>query len=118
MNRKQRREYVKKMKKDMVDSGILRNERQRQIEHIQKKFKKEQIPEGTKVKLRYKQISERFNDKTNPIWMEWIKQHKDDIFTVEYEEKHKEKKAFCVFKEDTSPVKWLWFCEDLEIVKG
>lgn len=118
MNRKERRDYIKRMKRDMFDSGMLRAERAKQVQYAQNKMDKKHLEEGTKVKLKYGDISKRFNSETNPEWMNWVNDHKDDIFTVQYEEKHKEKKAFCVFKEDTSIVKWLWFSEDLEVVKG
>ena len=38
----------------------------------------------------------------------FIINNRDKIFTVEYDDKHRDKPYLVCFKEDTSPIKWLW----------
>jgi hypothetical protein len=76
------------------------------------------IPEGTKVKLNYKQISSRPDYSTNlSRWHDFVELHKDDVFTVEYDSKRKKDPYLVCFKEDDSPIKWLWLVTDLIRVK-
>lgn len=76
------------------------------------------IPEGSKVKINYKEIKSRPNyDRLKPEYRDFVEKNKDRIFTVEYDDKHREKPYLVCFKEDNSPLKWLWeISSDLIIV--
>jgi hypothetical protein len=70
--------------------------------------------EGEKVKLNYERITSYptwTND--NPKYKNFVENNLDTIFTVEFEEKQKKDKICCVLKEDTSPVKWIFYECDL-----
>ena len=70
------------------------------------------IPEGTKVKLNYENITNE-PDYTKKVkaYREFVENNKDKIFTVQYDEKYKNKPILVSFKEDTNDIKWLWYCE-------
>lgn len=75
------------------------------------------IPNGTQVKLNLSAIQkdpsyQRKSDK----WKEWIEEHKEEIFTVEYDPKFGEQPKVVTLKEDTSDPKWLWFIGDLDVL--
>lgn len=80
------------------------------------------IPEGTKVKLNYKSISSHpdWNPKTNDYnhkrYVDWIINHVNDIFTVEYDEKHKVNPQLLCLKEDNTIPKWLIWEGDLTVI--
>lgn len=76
------------------------------------------IPEGTKVKIDVEKLQkEKTYNKRNVKWKEFIENNKDTIFTVEYDENKKDNPKMVCLKEDTSPVKWLFFVGDLIVVK-
>ena len=70
------------------------------------------IPEGTKVKLNYENITNE-PDYTKKVkaYREFVENNKNKIFTVQYDEKYKNKPILVSFKEDTNDIKWLWYCE-------
>lgn len=72
------------------------------------------IPEGTKVKINYNNISSQpdYSNK-NPKYIDFVEKHKDDIFTVEYDPKRKQDSYLVCLKEDNNPIKWLWLVTDL-----
>mgnify|MGYP003312847996 CR=1 FL=1 len=77
------------------------------------------IAEGSKVKLNYDSI---INDPNYPnkvqAYKDFIENNKDTVFTVEYDEKYKNKPLLVMLKEDTNEVKWLWHTKyDLIVVE-
>ena len=75
---------------------------------------KNSIPNGTQVKLNLSAIQKDPNyQRKSDKWKEWIEQHKEEIFTVEYDPKFGEQPKVVTLKEDTSDPKWLWFIGDL-----
>lgn len=77
------------------------------------------IAEGTKVKLNYDSI---VNDPNYPnkvqAYRDFVENNKDTVFTVEYDEKYKNKPLLVMLKEDTNEVKWLWHSKyDLIVVE-
>ena len=76
------------------------------------------IPEGTKVKIDVEKLQkEKTYNKRNVKWKEFIENNKDTVFTVEYDENKKDNPKMVCLKEDTSPVKWLFFIGDLIVIK-
>ena len=76
------------------------------------------LAEGTKVRLNYDSIVNEpvYKNKLNR-YKKFVNENKDKIFTVEYDEKYKDKPILVLLKEDESKVKWLWHCEsDLIVV--
>lgn len=116
MNRKEKRDSLKFLKKKMTESGISKKEKNQFLSDMLTKYNKDKYQEGAKVRLNYQKISERFNIDSNPKFVQWVENHKDEIFTVEYEKKYQKNKTLCVFKEDDSEVRWLWFYQDLILV--
>ncbi len=76
----------------------------------------ETITEGSKVKLKYDFIMENKQDKSE-LWLDFVEKHKDDILTVEYDERHKDRPTVFCLKEDTNPVKWLFDISELEVIE-
>ena len=77
------------------------------------------IPEGTKVKLNYDSIvnDPNYLKKVQP-YKDFVEDNKDTVFTVEYDEKYKNKPLLVVLKEDNNEVKWLWHSKyDLIVVE-
>ena len=76
------------------------------------------MPEGTKVKINCDAIASRPDYyKMRKEYRDFIKQNKDVVFTVEYDDKHRENPYLICFKEDKSPIKWLWeITSDLIVV--
>lgn len=80
------------------------------------------IPEGTKVKLNYKSISSHpdwnpsTNDYNHKRYVGWIINHVNDIFTIEYDEKHKVNPTLLCLKEDDTVPKWLIWEGDLTVI--
>lgn len=78
---------------------------------------KECLLEGDKIKLNVAKI------KSHPSWEGYQKEYKDfvensddAIFTVEYDEKRKDKPNMVCLKEDTSRQKWLFWDGDLFVL--
>lgn len=112
MNRKDRRNKVKQLKKLLMIQGYDKVDRRSLIERYEGKcinpFK-----EGTKVKLNYDNWKEtHMSENVNPKIVEWLEIHKDETFTVEYEEPYCNR-GFVCFVEDTTQPKWLWSVEDI-----
>ena len=115
MNRKQKRTLAKKLGmsySDLIESLNF------QIVDMQV----DQIPEGTKVKLNYDRIMEH-KDELSEKYIKWVTEHKNDIFTVEFDPLKKEKQtadynSFVQFVEDETKPKWLFWAGDLIPVEG
>ena len=77
------------------------------------------IAEGAKVKLNYDSIIADPNyPKKVQGYKDFVENNKDTIFTVEYDEKYKNKPLLVMLKEDTSEVKWLWHTKyDLIVIE-
>ena len=76
------------------------------------------IPEGTKVKLNYQNITNHpdYARKVN-AYKDFIETNKNKVFTVEYDKIGKHSPILVCLKEDKSKVKWLFHSEyDLIII--
>lgn len=118
MNREQKRNLTNKLKakgfkKSYIDAFIkLKELKALPI-----------IPEGTQVKLNYNKIISGVDYNTNvdfnkEKYHNFVETNKDKIFTVEYDEKYKNKPNLVCLKEDETVPKWLWFIGDLEVING
>lgn len=109
MNREQRRHPSKISLDDRIKSAV---------ESLQKKEKNSIIiPEGIKVKLNIDRIKKDVNyPRLTDKYKIWVDNHADEVFTVEYDEKHQENPTLVCFKEDTSKPKWLFWTGDLTIL--
>jgi hypothetical protein len=76
------------------------------------------LPEGLKVKINYEEITSRPTyNRMRQEYRDFVEKNKNEIFTVEYDDKHKEKPYLVCFKEDDTPLKWLWeISSDLIVV--
>lgn len=75
------------------------------------------ILNGTQVKLNLSAIQKDPNyQRKSDKWKAWIEQHKEEIFTVEYDPKFGDQPKVVTLKEDTSDPKWLWFIGDLDVL--
>lgn len=112
MNRQQRRAEVKNLQK----RGVKRSAAQSIVE---KYYNNIELEEGATVKLNYELMCR------HPDWKiqrddfkEWVTTHKDEHFTVEWDEKRKannskDKKIMVCLKEDTTEPKWLFHTDTL-----
>jgi hypothetical protein len=77
------------------------------------------IAEGTKVKLNYDSIvNEPTYERKVQGYKDFVENNKDKVFTVEYDEKYKNRPLLVMLKEDTNEVKWLWHSKfDLIVVE-
>ena len=74
----------------------------------------EELPEGTKVKLKAEQILQQGN--LNEKYREWVEANKDKVFTCEKDSTLPNDSKRVVLKEDESNPKWLFHVTDLELV--
>lgn len=118
MNRKQRREMEKEFRKRGVSKQVAKD-----LVAIRDG---REMEEGTKVKLNYKRITTHpdWKKKLRKEYKDWIEAHKNDTFTVEWDEMRKannsvDKKIRVCLAEDTTVPKWLFLTSDLiPITKG
>ena len=113
MNRKDRRAQTKVLQKT---AKISRADAKKLVEM---KYSHYPLEEGTKVKLNWELI------KRHPDWKiqrkdykEWVEAHKDEVFTVEWDENRKknntsDKKFLVCLKEDETEPKWLFYSSTL-----
>ena len=113
MNRKDRRAQIKVLQKT---AKISRADAKKLVEM---KYSHYPLEEGTKVKLNWELI------KRHPDWKiqrkdykEWVEAHKDEVFTVEWDENRKknntsDKKFLVCLKEDETEPKWLFYSSTL-----
>lgn len=113
MNRKDRRAQTKILQKT---AKISRADAKKLVEM---KYSHYPLEEGTKVKLNWELI------KRHPDWKiqrkdykEWVEAHKDEVFTVEWDENRKrndtsDKKFLVCLKEDETNPKWLFYSSTL-----
>lgn len=81
------------------------------IQHVYETF-----TEGSKVKLNYDRIMESTEGKSE-LYLKFVEEHKDEVMTIEYDERHKESPTIFCLKEDTNQVKWLFDISDLILVE-
>ena len=107
MNRAEKRKLAKKLK--MKYAELLES-----LEFKIEDVTVEELPEGTKVKLKAEQILQQGN--LNEKYREWVEANKDKVFTCEKDSTLPNDSKRVVFKEDESNPKWLFHVTDLELV--
>ena len=108
MNREEKRKLAKKLKMSYAD---LMASLDFQIVGMSI----DQIPTGTKVKINYDRIM-KHKDELSDKYIEWITEHKDEIFTCEKDETLSDTDTRVQLAEDTNDVKWLFHTSDLILV--
>lgn len=107
MNRAEKRKVAKKLK--MKYAELLES-----LEFKIEDVTVEELPEGTKVKLKAEQILQQRN--LNEKYREWVEANKDKVFTCEKDPTLPNDSKRVVFKEDENNPKWLFHVTDLELV--
>ena len=107
MNRAKKRKLAKKLK--MKYAELLES-----LEFKIEDVTVEELPEGTKVKLKAEQILQQRN--LNEKYREWVEANKDKVFTCEKDSTLPNDSKRVVLKEDESNPKWLFHVTDLELV--
>lgn len=114
------------------DNVYIKSKRVQQLEKVQAYYKKVAsiksavqdtlddvytIPEGAKVMLNYESITNELDYKNKvESYREFVENNKDKVFTVQYDEKYRNKPVLVSLAEDTNKIKWLWHCESDLIV--
>lgn len=113
-NRAQKRKLKKRLGKSGISVDIAIDLMERRLADMNA----EPLHEGDRVMLNYDKITQAPNyDKRQDAYKAFVEEHKEDEFTVEFDEKHTSGKLVC-FKEDTSDTKWLWYVADLKKVSS
>lgn len=74
------------------------------------------LQEGDKVKFNAEWLhKDKFWSLMNPARREFISNHLNDVFTVEYDKNHTDQPSVVCLKEDPSETKWLF--ADIELIK-
>ena len=107
MNRAEKRKLAKKLK--MKYAELLES-----LEFKIEDVTVEELPEGTKVKLKAEQILQQGD--LNEKYREWVETNKDKVFTCEKDPTLPNDSKRVVLKEDESNPKWLFHVTDLELV--
>lgn len=111
MNRKERREYEKQLRK----KGVT----QADIDLFFKMLATDRKPfhNGDKVRINAKKIMEHPDyQKMRKDYSDWLMEHKDQVFTIS-NAKAGFLKTYAELEEDTTEPKWLWCSEDLDLVE-
>jgi hypothetical protein len=108
MNRKDKRALAKKLK-------ISYNQLLEMINFEIADVTVEQLPEGTRVKLKVDKILER-KEELSDRYINWVELHRNDVFTCERDPEFPDDSKRVVFKEDENEVKWSFHVSDLELV--
>lgn len=108
MNRKDKRALAKKLK-------ISYNQLLEMVNFEIADITVEELPEGTKVRLKTDKILER-KEELSERYIDWVEKHKNDIFTCERDPDFPDDSKRVVFKEDENEVKWSFHVTDLELV--
>lgn len=89
------------------------------INKMVKKYRhyRDSLPEGTKVKINVEAIQKdcKYNRMTDE-YKTFVEEHKDNIFTVQYDEKFGEHPKIVMLKEDETDPKYYWWINELEIL--
>ena len=107
MNRAKKRKLAKKLK--MKYAELLES-----LEFKIEDVTVEELPEGTKVKLKAEQILQQGD--LNEKYREWVEANKDKVFTCEKDSTLPNDSKRVVLKEDENNPKWLFHVTDLELV--
>ena len=107
MNRAEKRKLAKKLK--MKYTELLES-----LEFKIEDVTVEELPEGTKVKLKAEQILQQGN--LNEKYREWVEKKRDKIFTCEKDSTLPNDSKRVILKEDENNPKWLFHVTDLELV--
>lgn len=107
MNRAEKRKLAKKLK--MKYAELLES-----LEFKIEDVTVEELPEGTKVKLKAEQILQQKD--LNEKYREWVEANKDKVFTCEKDPTLPNDSKRVVLKEDESNPKWLFHVTDLDLV--
>ena len=107
MNRAEKRKLAKKLK--MKYAELLES-----LEFKIEDVTVEELPEGTKVKLKAEQILQQKD--LNEKYREWVEVNKDKVFTCEKDPTLPNDSKRVVLKEDESNPKWLFHVTDLDLV--
>lgn len=108
MNRKDKRNLAKKL-------GISYSDLINSLDFQIVDMSIDRIPSGTKVKINYDRIM-KHKDELSEKYIEWISQHKDEIFTCEKDETLSDTDMRVQLAEDDNEVKWLFHVSDLILV--
>ena len=108
--------YSRSMKRKYMHKTGMSKERFNALFETDPEIILDTITEGSKVKLKYDYIMESSSDKSE-LWLKFVEEHKDEVLTVEYDEKHKDHPTVFCLKEDTNPVKWLFDISELEVIE-
>ena len=112
MNREQRRAEVKRLQKHGMKRSMARA-------LVEKNYSNVELEEGAVVKLNYDLMSRHPDWKVQrDDFKEWVTAHKDEYFTVEWDERRKaensnDKKIMVCLKEDDTNPKWLFHTDTL-----
>ena len=121
MNREYKRrlkKQISKAKKNTVNEAKRRFQELAELNNNQNESLS--LPEGTKVKLNVKSITSKKDYETgyDNDFKRFINEHKNDIFTVEYDKLQTHTyNLFVCLKEDPSIIKWLFYVGDLLVLK-
>ena len=76
----------------------------------------ETLTEGSKVKLNYERIMSN-KESMSAGYLDFVEQHKDQIMTIKYDQKHTDSPTVFCLEEDDGEVKWLFDISDLILVE-
>ena len=111
MNREQKRNLKRAIKRGKIN---IDKTQKAFSDILQEKASAFGINKGDKVKLDYEKLTNDPNfPRMNEEWKRWIEDHKNTELTVDFDENHTKNKLFCVFVEDESDIKWLFYVGDL-----
>lgn len=113
MNREQRRTYEKNLRA----KGMSKENASNIVKLKQKLDSVPWLPEGQKVRLNLKSImSDPDYEKKQDRWKQFVQDNKDTVFTIKWDDRHRDNPVLVCLKEDPTPGKWLWWVGDLEKV--
>lgn len=120
MNRDQRRTMEKALKKlnKKLKMGLTKEQISNYVKFKDNQYNGNYFNEGDKVKIDCEGIMSRVDyDKRVDNYRKFIEENKDTVFTVEYDEKYREKPWLVCLKEDNTEPKWLFTTSDLILFK-
>lgn len=108
MNRSQRRNFVKSAQKKGVDKSIA----ELYLRVKQHGSVPQELQEGDRVRLNVENIKKHPDyGRLSQAYRDFVELHEDDVFTVVYDERRKEKPTEVCLEED--PTGWLFWTGDL-----
>lgn len=115
MNREQKRQLAKNIKKEpllshLVDANFW--------QHTTVNRDGLSIPEGSKVQFNIKKMKQHPDwERLEERYRTFIEDNANTIFTVEYDEQYPTEPLWVCLKEDVSPIKWLFYIGDLKVIR-